>query len=139
MDWRSLNYVSRTKINRALEVVDGDPGPLVAPVCKSVLDATDPSCVPINIFQLGLLTPAALAYVSASGEFAGRVRETVVDGSLTGDVGLQSPWATSPVELALGGEYRLESLRSDSDAEDESGDLEGFGQIPSLGGQYDVW
>jgi outer membrane receptor protein involved in Fe transport len=138
LDWVSLNYLSRSKINRALQVVDADPGPGVSPVCKSVLDGSDPSCVPANIFQPGQLTPAAIDYLRAIGTIEGRVSQTVVSGSLTGDSGIRSPWAQSPIDVAIGAEYRLERLRFDVNDALGTGDLAGSSQNVPASGRYDV-
>jgi outer membrane receptor protein involved in Fe transport len=49
------NDFSTTRLNRAFDVVaDPDTG---QPVCASVLDGTDPACVPYNIFSIGGVTP----------------------------------------------------------------------------------
>ena len=38
-----------------------------APVCASVVDGTDPNCVPYDIFHLGGVTQAALNYLQTPG------------------------------------------------------------------------
>ena len=51
------NDFSLVRSGRALDVVSDANG---NPVCRSVLDGSDPNCVPYNIFKLGGVTPAAL-------------------------------------------------------------------------------
>ena len=54
------NDVSITRIERALDVVDDGNG---NPVCQSVVDGSDPNCVPWNVFQTGGATQAAVDYL----------------------------------------------------------------------------
>ena len=140
-----FNDMSLTRINRALQVVNNGPDGILgnaddAPICKSVLDGTDPNCVPANVFTLGALTPAAVNYLSTPGFQRGRTEETVVSAALNGSSGMASPWAETEIALAVGGEYRLEELQHDVDLAFSSGDLAGQGgPTPSVGGHYDVW
>ncbi len=112
------------------------------PTCTSVIDGSDPSCVPYNIFQLGGVTQAALNYVSTPGFQRALLSETVVSGSLTGHLGnygFKSPWANDGVDVAIGAEYRREALDWQTDAEFQSGDLYGQGgATPSVTGAYNV-
>ena len=66
---RTLNRFVLERSQRAIDVVI-DPDPESAtfgqPVCRSVLDGSDPNCVPYNIFDLGSPpTQDALAYLQA--------------------------------------------------------------------------
>jgi outer membrane receptor protein involved in Fe transport len=112
------------------------------PTCISVIDGTDPTCVPYNIFQLGGVTQAALDYVSTPGFQKAVVSETIVSGSMTGhlgDYGIKSPAATDGVDVALGVEYRREALDFQTDVEMQTGDLAGRGgATPSVTGAYNV-
>src|SRR5579871_6131640 len=54
------NYLSNTNIINSLNVV---PGPGGAPTCLSVLNGTDPTCVPWNIWSPSGVTPAATHYL----------------------------------------------------------------------------
>jgi outer membrane receptor protein involved in Fe transport len=137
--------LSVSRIAKALQVVndgpDGIPGNADdAPICKSVLDSSDPNCVPLNIFQLGEVSAEAAAYVSTPAFMTGESTETVVNASMNGELGMASPWATTQVSTAYGGEYRLETYRISTDAVYQSGDLTGQGgATPSVFGHYDVW
>jgi outer membrane receptor protein involved in Fe transport len=88
------------------------------------------------------VNPAALAYLQNPLLQRGVTEETVTGASLTGQLGeygIQFPWATSGVGIALGVEYRKERLDSLPDASFQSGDGAGQG-APTLpvSGEYDV-
>ncbi|HEX5183085.1 MAG TPA: TonB-dependent receptor [Allosphingosinicella sp.] len=146
------NDISITRLRNALDVVSalnghevapGTPGS--APVCRSVLTGADPSCVPYDVWGTGTVNPAALSYLQTPGFQRGNTGETVVSGSITGklgDYGIQLPWAENGVGIALGAEYRKESLDLQTDAEFSllpSSDLAGQG-APTLStsGAFDV-
>lgn len=133
------NDFSVARITRAIDVVAGPGG---TPVCRSTLDGSDPNCVPWDIFAPGAVNQAALAYIQTPGFQRGVNSEQVVSGALTGDLGeygFKTPWADDGVSLALGVEYRKESLEFISDAAFQSGDLAGQG-APTLpvSGSFDV-
>jgi outer membrane receptor protein involved in Fe transport len=128
------NDLSVTRVTRALDVVtDPNTG---APVCRSVLDGSDPNCVPWNIFSPGTVTPdaAATAYLSTPGFQRGIVSEQVASGYVSGalgEYGIKSPWADDGVGIVLGAEYRKEKLEFLTDIAFQTGDLAGQG-APSL-------
>jgi len=133
------NDFSVTRLGRALDVVTGPNG---QPVCRSVLTGVDPNCVPYDIFVLNGVSDAALNYLQVPGFTRGRTEETVVNGSITGQLGaygVQFPWASEGVGINFGGEYRKESLDFVSDVTFQTGDLAGQG-APTLpvAGQFDV-
>jgi outer membrane receptor protein involved in Fe transport len=130
-----LNDMSIQRIQRSLLVKDVGG----VPMCESAIDGTDPNCVPWDIFQPNGVTPAAIKYLDVPGFREGSTEEWVLTGSVTGDLGewgIQSPWAKSPVAVALGGEYRQEKLDNRVDLEFSSGDLAGQGgpTLPTHGG-----
>jgi outer membrane receptor protein involved in Fe transport len=130
-----LNDVSITRFQNALDVnPDGN--------CAVADTGSDPNCVPWNIFQPNGVTKAAVNYIDVPGMKEGSTQEWVAGASITGDLGqwgIQSPWAKSPVAIALGTEYRQEELNLRTDLEFSSGDLAGQGG-PTLGtnGGYDL-
>jgi iron complex outermembrane receptor protein len=134
------NDFSIARTARALDVVtDPDTG---LPVCRSVLDGTDPNCVPYNIWTLGGVTPAALAYLQTPGFQKGFTSQTVVGGTLSADLtdqGIKLPYASSGVGVAFGVERRTEKLELSTDSAFTTGDLAGQGG-PTIGveGQYSV-
>ncbi|HEY5338661.1 MAG TPA: TonB-dependent receptor, partial [Rhizomicrobium sp.] len=131
-----LNDLSINRINNSLSV---DPA---TGECESVVNGTDPNCVPWNIFSQNGVTKAATNYLGVPGMKEGSTQEWVAGASVTGDLsawGIQSPWAKSPVGIALGTEYRQEKLDLRTDLEFSSGDLAGQGG-PTIGthGGYNV-
>ncbi len=128
------NDVSLTKAQNAL---------LVNPATGQCQIGAGSGCVPLNIFRANALTPQALAYVITPGFKSGETEERVVSASVTGDLtgaGVKTPWAEDGVGVALGAEYRRETLNLITDASFSSGDLSGQGG-PTLGnsGSYDVY
>lgn len=134
-----FNDFSITRIGRALDVVAGPGG---VPTCRSVLNGTDPNCVPYDIFALGQVTPAALAYLQTPGFSRGNTQETVLTGSVTaqlGDYGVQSPLAETGVAINVGAEYRKERLEFNTDQAFSTGDLAGQGGATiGVTGEFDV-
>jgi len=128
------NDVSVAKVQNAL---------LVDPATGQCTVGASTGCVPLNIFRLGALTPAQLAYVITPGFKSGDTTEQIASVSVTGDLskyGMKFPWATDGVGVALGAEYRRDSLDLRVDQEFSSGDLSGQGG-PTLGnsGSVDVY
>lgn len=133
------NDFSVTRINRALDVVTDADGNTV---CRSVVDGTDPNCVPWDIFTPGGVTDEAVAYLSTPGFQRGIVSEQVLSGYVSGalgEYGIKSPWADEGVGIVLGAEYRKEKLEFMSDIAFQTGDLAGQG-APTLpvSGSFDV-
>jgi outer membrane receptor protein involved in Fe transport len=134
-----LNDVSGTKVTNALDVVNVHG----VPTCVSALPGgSDPSCIPLNIFQQGGLTTAAANSLFTSAYEKGQLKETVVEGNLSGDFGEwggTSPFAKDAVSAVFGYDYRYEHLELDADQEFQTGDLlGGAGPTPSITGAYDV-
>jgi len=134
------NDFSITRSARALDVVTNPATGL--PVCRSALNGTDPNCVPYNIWALGKVTPAALAYIQIPGFQKGFTSQSVLTAALTGDLtqyGIKLPTAKTGVGVAFGVEKRTEKLELETDAAFTTGDLAGQGG-PTIGvsGQYSV-
>ncbi|TCP33357.1 TonB-dependent receptor [Sphingomonas sp. BK235] len=133
------NEFSVSRTGRALDAVRNAQGQIV---CRSVIDGSDPNCVPLNIFGSAAITPEALNYVQISGLQQGQTKETVVNGSITfqgGEYGIKSPFADEGFGLNIGGEYRKEQLELNVDTSFATGDLAGQGG-PTLpvAGDYNV-
>ncbi|TQV84096.1 TonB-dependent receptor [Exilibacterium tricleocarpae] len=132
------NDLSITRIRRALDVVlDPDPesDTFDQPVCQSVVDGSDPNCVPWNIFQEGQVTQAALDYLVLPLFARGTTDQKVFSGYVTGnlgDYGLKLPAAERGVDVVVGLEYRSENLTYEPDQGYLSGDGAGQGG-PTLG------
>jgi outer membrane receptor protein involved in Fe transport len=138
---RAINtgFFRTTAIQNALNVVSVNG----VPTCASVVNGTDPKCVPYNIFQLGGVTPAALNYLQTPSFNQGNTTELVADLSVTGKLGgygVKSPWATEGVGVAFGSEYRREHLDFAADFVSSSGALNGAGgAAPPVNGSFDVY
>ena len=132
------NDFSVTRLTRALDVVSVGG----VATCRSVVDGTDPNCVPYNIFSEGGVTQEALDYLQIPLIQTGETTQQVVTAAVTGDLtkyGIQTPWAADGVKLAFGLEYRRDALSSTTDAAFASGDGAGQGG-PTIGvsGSVDV-
>lgn len=139
------NDFSVSRLQRALLVSPNGPDGLPAtpddaPVCYSVIDGTDPNCVPYNVFTPGGITQEALDYLQIPLVQRGETIQQVVIGSLTGDLGFGSPMAETNVQTSFGFEYRRDELNSTTDAAFASGDGAGQGgpTLP-LSGAVDVF
>ncbi len=132
------NDVSSARINNALRVVNVGG----VPTCQSVVDGTDPNCVPYNVFQIGGVTKAAADYISIPLVLTGKAKEFVANAYLSGDLGaygFKSPLSESGAALVLGAEYRREKLATQPDLAYINGDGAGQGgpTLP-IAGQYSV-
>jgi iron complex outermembrane recepter protein len=148
------NDFSVTRLGRALDVVNTGPdGILVddpltlglneaadnAPICRSVINGTDPACVPWNVFTTVPVGAAALAYLQIPELSQAEIAQQVVGGTVTGDFGFAFPGAESPVQASFGLEYRRDEVNQIVDATIQSGDGAGFGPGNPLSGAVDVF
>ncbi len=132
------NDLSNARIARALDAVRDSSGNIV---CRSVVNGTDPNCVPYNPWSLGGVTPAALAYVSVPGFQKGLTSQTVQGASIGGDLsryGWKLPSANNGLGVAFGVERRVEKLELETDSAFTTGDLAGANPVVGLGGKYTV-
>jgi iron complex outermembrane receptor protein len=134
-----LNDFSNVRINRALDVVAGPGG---APTCRSVVNGTDPNCVPWDIWHIGGVNQAQLNYLQTPGLQNGETRLHVINGTLSADLGqhgIKMPGARDGLGVAFGLERRKEALELRTDTQFETGDLAGQGgATPSVKGGLDV-
>jgi iron complex outermembrane receptor protein len=108
----SGNTINQVKYDMAIDAVRDGNGAIV---CRSTLTDPDNGCEPLNLFGLGVASPAALAYVTGNPWSAAELRQTV------GAINVQgTPWQgwAGPISLAFGIEHR----RQETDA--SSNDLE---------------
>ncbi len=132
------NDFSNARLGRALDVIDAGFGP----VCRTGPtalggDGTDPSCVPYDIWNPGGVTQDALDYLQIPLVRTGDASQQVVSASLTGELGVHSPWAESGIAASVGLEYRRDDLLSVTDTAFTTGDGAGQGG-PTLGLQGDT-
>jgi len=129
-----LNDLSTARIINALNVVDDGNGNAV---CASVVNGTDPNCLPWNVFQEGGVQPGdpVLSYLQKALYATGEVKTDIISGYVTGDMGtygVKLPTADTGIQLVGGYEYRQEKLRYDPDDGFQSGDGAGQGG-PTIG------
>lgn len=85
-----------SRVQQALFAIDADT-------------CVDPSngCVPINLFGSGQdISPEAVGFFNQPVSATTKTELTVVTGSISGDAGFAIPWADTPVNFAIGAEYR---------------------------------
>ena len=130
-----LNDFSVSRLGRALDVVSVGG----VATCRSVVNGTDPACVPYNVFTPGGVTQAALDYLQIPLTQTGETTQQVVTAAITGDTGWSLPTASRTVQVAFGAEYRRDYLGSVTDAAFATGDGAGQGG-PTIGftGDADV-
>ncbi|WP_293377531.1 TonB-dependent siderophore receptor [Phenylobacterium sp.] len=125
-----------TRINQALNVVNGPNGPQCAP-------GADTGCVPLNIFTSQFISPAAIKFLSINSFNNADTNERVVSLAFTGklaDYGVKSPWASEGVGVAFGAEYRREHLDTVADFLSNNGLVNGNGgAAPPVNGGFDVY
>ncbi|TGY87122.1 TonB-dependent receptor [Marinicauda algicola] len=140
---RYQNELSIRKSSLALDAALAPDGSIQCRVNVDADPANDaPSCVPYNIFS-GTPSAESLNYITSPLQEQGSTTQQVISGSIFGDLaryGIQSPAADTPVSIALGAEYRRDTLERNPDEAYQSGD--GFGQggatLP-VSGSTDVW
>lgn len=132
--------LSIDRMIRAMDVIS-DPGS-GQPVCRSVLDGTDPDCVPWNVFETGGVTQAAVDYITLPIFFDGSTEQIQINGYVSGDLGdygITVPTAEDGVKVVFGLEYRDESLDYNPDENAQNGDVAGFGSSAApVSGGYTV-
>ena len=135
------NEFSTARLTRSLDVItDPDTG---LPACRSVLDGSDPNCVPYNPFVPGGIGADFLDYVQVPLLQNGTTEQAVVIASLTGDLGQygwQLPTADEGLKVAAGLEYRRDAITQTVDVSFATGDGAGQGgpTLP-LSGSIDVY
>jgi iron complex outermembrane recepter protein len=131
------NDISQGHLANALNVVSVGG----VPTCQSVVDGSDPACVPYNIYSAGGITPAALKYLTEGGMQSGFAQRTIVNAQLTGDLekyGIKSPLANTGFGMAAGAEYRVEQVRYNPDTAYSTGDLLATGAAHPTEGTFRV-
>jgi iron complex outermembrane receptor protein len=133
------NFLGTQQITRALQVVTGPNG---QPTCTSVLNGTDTTCVPWNIWVPHGVTPAQLNYLRIPATWASTTKEYITDASVTGDLGkygAKLPSAASGLNVAVGTEYRGEKFDFSPDFVYANGLNAGGAPSLPIHGQFHVW
>ncbi|MDP1028062.1 TonB-dependent receptor [Sphingomonas sp. KR1UV-12] len=90
---------------RAMQVVNFNG----VPTCQSVVDGTDPNCIPLDGFTSNGPNPAVWSYLTSSGSSQVKQEQMVINGSIAGRLdkyGIKSPFASDGVGFALVAEHR---------------------------------
>ncbi len=127
------NDFNATRVQQALLAVDNGDGP----------ECIDPSggCAPLNIWwdDPTAITSEAISFIKMNMVATGRTQETVYGATASGDLGgYHLPWASSPIGLSVGYEYRETEARFDVDDNLATGNGPGFGLVPAVAGKFDV-
>ena len=126
------NDLSYTALSQALDAV---------PTAGGGVACRDPSngCVPLNVFNNGVIPANQLAYVLRDAIQDDKTTELVTGGNIGGDIGfLKSPFADKPAAVSVGVEYRRETGRTSVDPLYASGDLIYYGQGQNIAGKYNT-
>ncbi|PKB13368.1 TonB-dependent receptor-like protein [Novosphingobium kunmingense] len=119
-----LNNEITANFNRAIDAVFvtaanvGTSGLAVGSIaCRVNVDTNpnnnDPSCAPFNVFGVGSPSDAALNYTRGTSASDALIKADLAAVSLAGP--LFEGWA-GPIDFAIGGEYRKESINFTTDA-----------------------
>lgn len=122
-----FNEFSAARLRNALDVVTDGSG---NPICRATLNGTDPNCVPYDIFSGNPITQEQVDYLSATGIITGQTSQQILSATFTGllgEYGIKSPMASDGVSIAIGAEYRRDSLELIADNAFNTGDLTGQG------------
>ena len=140
------NDLSVTNINRAVDVISVNG----VPTCVSVLNGTDSSCLPYNLFQGGTAGDGGIDGVRDGGQelqnyianttyIHGDGEQTTFTAYVAGNLDLEVPGAPGSISMVAGFENRELSSDFRPDLPSRTGDRAGSGgaTLP-LGGEYDV-
>ncbi|MDY0967171.1 MULTISPECIES: TonB-dependent receptor domain-containing protein [Sphingomonas] len=106
------SFVNAANLRNSLNV----GGTLAAPTCAGTTDA---ACVPFDAFSAGNTNPALIDYLYDRGTSTTIGTLYDVQANITGDLGkygVTSPFAEQGVAIALGTEYRKDTLKSTADS-----------------------
>ncbi|WEK43884.1 MAG: TonB-dependent receptor [Candidatus Sphingomonas colombiensis] len=127
------HWGSFSKVQQALRSYKNAAGQLV---CAD----TSNGCVPLNLFgPNGSITPDQVAFIDLNALINRKVQQTVVTGSITGDL-FTVPFADHKIGFAVGGEYRKITARTQPDNPSQiQGEVLGTGaRTPADVGAYSV-
>jgi outer membrane receptor protein involved in Fe transport len=134
----SNNYFSKERGAKALDVrnVNG------VATCASVVDGSDPLCVPYNPWKLGGITADQLAYIQIPGQQFGHTEQQIQSANIgadLGEYGIKVPGNSNGVGVSFGIERRVEALELNPDGPSANFDLDGAGgPVSPVKGRYVV-
>ena len=97
------------------------------------------SCVPINIYGLGNISPEAADFIRTLVVTTADYEVTNLTADLTGDTSGWLELPGGPIGLAFGGEYREEAFAFRPDQAVASSTISGFNGAPPVAGDFDVY
>lgn len=109
------NDVDQLKAGRGMQVVTVGG----VQTCKSVIDGSDPNCVPLDIFSSTGPSEAGYTYIFTNSFTTNNQSLTQYSGYINADLGgygITSPWASDGVAAVVGFERRAETLVAKFDA-----------------------
>ena len=127
-------YVGTSKLRQGLLV----NGTAANPVCQD----TSRGCVPVDIFgNAGSISSDAAQYLSTNSTTSNKTSLVQAQATISGDFGYNLPFATNPIGIAVGAEYRRYTAAQNADSLGQSaGELGGSGgATPVFSGGYDVY
>ena len=133
------NFLGMPQITNALQVVTGPNG---QPTCTSVINGTDPKCVPWNVWQPNGVTAAQLKYLEIPATWSSTSTEYITNGSVTGELGkygVKLPTANSGLNFNVGTEYRSELFEFSPDYVFLNGLQAGGAPSLPINGGFHVW
>ena len=103
---RTSTFGGFTNVANAANAVDAVPDENGVLTCRN----GDPTCVPLNLFGgFGAITPEMAGYSSATAIEQQFYDQTIATASVSGPLPFAHiPWATSPIAVSFGAEYREE-------------------------------
>jgi iron complex outermembrane receptor protein len=132
------NDLSITRIGRALDAIDDGNGNIV---CRSVIDGSDPACLPWNVFQTDGVEQATLGYLTLPLHSKADLTQDQYVAFITGDLtdSIRLPTADDGVQILLGLEQRDDSFNFNPDNGFTTGDGAGQGgPVAAVSGQVSV-
>lgn len=119
------NDVSRSRLNAALA------GGGTATQCAPAVRLLFPTCVPINLFGAGTITPEAAAFVRLNFTDRSVFERNNLQFNITGTL-IELP--AGPLGVAVGAEYREDTLAFTPDDAKNKGDIYGFNAERAVAG-----
>lgn len=132
---RSQNFMNDVDMTKVQEGMLAVRNPTTGEIeCSS----GNSSCVPVNLFGAGTLTPAMMDYIRLNVSQLDTTEQFVAGGFVTGDLPFSSPLANSAPAIVLGAEYRSEESEAKPDNPSKNGDSPGFGQSLPLEARLNI-
>jgi outer membrane receptor protein involved in Fe transport len=126
------------RFQRSMQVVNHNG----VPTCTSVIDGTDPSCIPLDAFSANGPDDAVWKYLTRDGGSKVTVEQVVINGSVSGTLenyGIKSPWADDGVGFALVAEHRWNRVSEEgSGAYDWWSRYSSTDKVDELGGELSL-